>query len=128
MERIKRREKNESMQQHYPMKSVLQDMDPNEREALHNGSRKRKAPVESSNKQGNLQRKKVNAQGPPVINKEEDDDFMDAQALRLMKQQRQRNQRKVIVDEESEESMSDDDDDDDDFDSDEAFGADDDSI
>ncbi len=46
------------------MKYVMDEMDPNERQALKDGSRKRKAPVEDQQKFGqdkNLQRKKVNA-------------------------------------------------------------------
>ena len=53
----------------YPMKSVMDDMDANERQALKDGSRKRKAPAEEVKlgPDNNLQRKKVNATAGPAM-------------------------------------------------------------
>ena len=74
------------------MKTVMNDMDANEREAIKTGSRKRKAPAEDT--QGmfgsseNLQRKKVNAKAP-VEDDEAEEDF---KAMRQMvKARAQRN-------------------------------------
>ena len=86
MERIKRKQQQVPSQQHYPMKSIVQDMDPAERQALEKGSRKRKAPVGDSQdiKPKNLQQKKVAAQGGP--RKLDDDDDEDFKAMRAMVQ------------------------------------------
>ena len=125
MERIKRKQAAEASQQHYPMKSVANDMDKNEREALQSGSRKRKAPVqESANLPKNIQRKKVNAAGRP---KADDSDSDDGKPLEMMvRQRRQAAPKKAIIDDESEEEV--DESDEESYDSDEIFGADDDSI
>jgi len=68
------------------MKSVANDMDKNEREALQSGSRKRKAPVqEAPNLPKNVQRKKVNAAGRPRI---DDSDSDDGKPLEMMVRQK----------------------------------------
>jgi hypothetical protein len=67
------------------MKSVLTDMDANEREALKNGSRKRKAPVaEEISLPKNLQQKKVTGGGAPKATKDDDDEDEDFKAMRQM--------------------------------------------
>lgn len=70
MERIKRQQKQAAKQNAaYPMKSVMDDMDVNERKAFKDGSRKRKAPAEEYKlgPDNNLQRKKVNATAGPKV-------------------------------------------------------------
>ena len=123
MERIKRQQAKAGASKTqntaaYPMKSVMDDMDPNERQAFKDGTGKRKAPVEET-KLGpdrNLQRKKVNATAGP---KDEEDPYNEVQ------QRANRNQaaRKRIVDSDSEESE-----DDESYDESDVFGGDDDSI
>ena len=109
------------------MKSIVTDMDNAEKEALKNGSRKRKAPIGDSDLKGakNLQQKKV---APGIGPKDEDDEDIKAMRAMVQSQQQKRNRppAKRVIDEDSD--MSDDDDDDDDVDSDELFGEDDDSI
>ncbi len=106
----------------YPMKSVMDDMDPNERQAFKDGTGKRKAPVEET-KLGpdrNLQRKKVNATAGP---KDEEDPYNEMRQLVQQRANRNQAARKRIVDSDSEESE-----DDESYDESDVFGADDDSI
>ncbi len=64
------------------MKSVMDELDPAEREALQNGSRKRKAPVgDSQLGPKNLQQKKVAAGSGPRIPEDEDEDLKAMRAL-----------------------------------------------
>lgn len=131
MERIKRKQNTgtQQQQQHYSMKSVAQDLDPAEREALESGSRKRKAPVGDSMqdyKAKNLQQKKVAAGAGPKKDQDDDEDIKAMRAIiQGQQQRRQRAPQRRIVDEDSDMS---DDDDDEDVDSDELFGEDDESI
>lgn len=83
MERIKRQQAKAgggTQKAAYPMRSVMDDMDPHERQALKDGSRKRKAPADEAliGPDRNLQRKKVNATGPP---KDEEDPYNDMRQL-----------------------------------------------
>ena len=80
MERLKKR--SQQQQQHFPMQSVMDDMDQNEREALMNGTRKRKAPVNEPSTNlfpnKNLQQKRVNAKkGPKGRGAEDDEEYSD---------------------------------------------------
>jgi|LauGreDrversion4_2_1035121.scaffolds.fasta_scaffold113668_4 hypothetical protein len=108
------------------MKSVLNEMDPNERHALQSGSRKRKAPgAEAVNMPKNIQRKKVNASGRPGAGDSDSDD--DVKAVEMMVRQRRNAVAKkpmIVDDDDSDE----DEDDEESYDSDEIFGADDDSV
>jgi hypothetical protein len=110
------------------MKSVMDDMDPNERQALKDGTRKRKAPVEDQQTYGqdkNLQRKKVNAQSGPKPGADDDGGDPYQEMRQLVQQRAQRNQRarRQAIEDSDEESE-----DDESFDESEIFGADDDSI
>ena len=85
MERIKRQQAkgpaaSKTQNAAYPMKSVMDDMDPNERQALKDGTRKRKAPVEETKfgPDKNLQRKKVNATAGP---KDDEDPYGEMRQL-----------------------------------------------
>ena len=89
MERIKLKKLKEQQQSNtaaYPMKSVMDDMDPNERQALKDGSRKRKAPVEDQKEfpDKNLQRKKVNAKQVPKPGTSDDADEDPYQEMRQL--------------------------------------------
>lgn len=96
MERIQRKKGGAAAanptQQHYPMKSIMTEMDPNEREAIKTGTMKRKAPAESHQDMTggakNMQRKKATG-GRRVV--DSDEEYDDEKSMREAIQKRRQN-------------------------------------